>query len=60
MNMFIHELKAYRKSTIIWSLSLMVIVVLFMSMFPSFSRDIVDFKKLLEGFPELDKKSTWA
>jgi ABC-2 type transport system permease protein len=51
MNMFLHELKAYRKSTIIWTLSLVALAVLFLSMFPSFSKDAEEFKKLLEGFP---------
>lgn len=51
MNMFLHELKAYRKSTVIWTLSLVALVLLFMSMFPSFSKDAEEFKKLMEGFP---------
>jgi ABC-2 type transport system permease protein len=51
MNIFLHELKAYRKSTMIWTLSLVALVVLFLSMFPSFSKDAEEFKKLLEGFP---------
>ncbi|HAQ06474.1 MAG TPA: ABC transporter permease, partial [Bacillus bacterium] len=51
MNMFLHELKAYRKSTMIWTISLVALVVLFMSMFPSFSKDADEFKKLMEGFP---------
>jgi ABC-2 type transport system permease protein len=52
MNIFLHELRAYRKSTIIWSLSLMIIVVLFMSFYPSFSEDAEGFKKIMEGYPE--------
>ncbi|MBT2679955.1 ABC transporter permease subunit [Bacillus sp. ISL-35] len=51
MNMFLHELKAYRKSTVIWTLSLVALVVLFLSMFPSFSKDAEEFKSLLKGFP---------
>jgi ABC-2 type transport system permease protein len=51
MNMFLHEVKAYRKSTWVWTLSLAALVVLFLSMFPSFSKDAEEFKKLLEGFP---------
>ncbi|RSD25937.1 ABC transporter permease subunit [Mesobacillus subterraneus] len=51
MNMFLHELKAYRKSTLIWTVSLVAMVVLFLSMFPSFSKDAEEFKTLLEGFP---------
>jgi ABC-2 type transport system permease protein len=52
MNIFIHEWKAYRKSTVIWSLSLILIVVLFMSFYPSFSKDAADFTKIMEGYPE--------
>jgi len=52
MNIFFHELKAYRKSTIIWSVSLVMIIVLFMSFYPSFARDADEFKKIMEGYPE--------
>ena len=57
MNIFVHELKAYRKSTLVWAFSLIAIVALFMSMFPSISKEIVEFKKLLEGFPEPVRKA---
>ncbi|MBO9129398.1 ABC transporter permease subunit [Bacillus sp. 165] len=52
MNIFFHELKAYRKSTMIWTLSLIGIVLLFMSLFPSIAKDIDEFQKVMEGFPE--------
>jgi len=52
MNMFLHELKAYRKSTITWTFTLVVLVILFLSMFPAISREAEEFKRLLEGFPE--------
>ncbi|WML41740.1 ABC transporter permease subunit [Neobacillus sp. OS1-2] len=52
MNIFLHELRAYRKSTIIWSLSLVLIVVLFMSFYPSFAKDAGEFEKIMEGYPE--------
>ncbi|WP_163103444.1 ABC transporter permease subunit [Peribacillus alkalitolerans] len=52
MNIFMHELKAYRKSTIIWSLSLIAIIVIFMSMYSSFAKDADDFIKILESYPE--------
>ena len=57
MNIFFHELKAYRKSTIIWTVSLVIVVILFMSMFPSFAKDAEEFKKLLEGYPEAVRKA---
>lgn len=52
MNIFIHEMKSNWKSTMIWTISLMGIVVLFMSFFPTISKDIDQFVTLLEGFPE--------
>jgi beta-exotoxin I transport system permease protein len=52
MNIFFHELKAYRKSTFIWSVSLVLIIVLFMSFYPAFAKDAEDFKKIMEGYPE--------
>ncbi|MFS0862884.1 ABC transporter permease subunit [Fredinandcohnia sp. 179-A 10B2 NHS] len=51
MNIFIHELKANRKSTAIWTVSLLALMVLFMSMFPTISKEVDEFKKMLEGFP---------
>jgi ABC-2 type transport system permease protein len=57
MNIYFHELRAYRKSTFIWSVSLMVLVLFFMSMFPSISKDAEEFKKLLEGYPLAVRKA---
>lgn len=57
MNMFLHELKAYRKSTIIWTFSLIALIVLFLGLFPSFSKEAEAFKKVMEGFPEPVRKA---
>ncbi|UXH45186.1 ABC transporter permease [Rossellomorea vietnamensis] len=57
MNIFLYELKSYRKSTIIWTLALTSLMILFMSLFPSISKEIDEFKKLLEGFPEGVRKA---
>lgn len=57
MNMFFHELKAYRKSTIIWTLSLVALIFFLLSMFPAFSSDVAVFKKVLEGYPESVRKA---
>lgn len=51
MNILVHELRAYRKSTIVWTISLIAIAALFMSFFPSFTKDTEEFRKLLEGYP---------
>src|SRR4051812_39805540 len=57
MNIFFHELKAYRKSTIIWTFSLIMVALLFLSMFPSFAKDAGEFKKLLAGYPLAMRKA---
>lgn len=51
MNMFLHELKAYRKSTVVWTLSLILVVGFFMSLYPAISADADQFKKILAGYP---------
>lgn len=57
MNMFLHELKAYRKSTIVWACALVAVSILFLSLFPSFSKDVAEFNKILESFPEGVRKA---
>ncbi len=57
MNIFLHELKAYRKSTFIWTASLMAIVVFFLSLFPAIAKDYGEFSKVLEGYPEGVRKA---
>jgi ABC-2 type transport system permease protein len=52
VNLFLRELKAYRKSTIIWVASLSGIVVLYMAMYPAFSQDVQALEKVLQNFPE--------
>lgn len=57
MNMFLHELKTYRKSTLIWTVSVILLVGFFMSLFPAISHDADQFKKLLEGYPSAVRKA---
>ncbi|WP_026573767.1 ABC transporter permease subunit [Bacillus sp. UNC438CL73TsuS30] len=57
MNIFLHELKAYRKSTVIWTLSLAALIVFFLSMFPGLTQDADQFKKLLENYPEAVRRA---
>ncbi|MDR6551740.1 ABC transporter permease subunit [Paenibacillus qinlingensis] len=57
MNIFLHEVKAYRKTTLIWTLSLMLIVIFFLSLFPSISKDISEFSNILQGYPEGIRKA---
>lgn len=51
MNMFLHELKSLRKSTIIWTLSLIAMAALFFSIYPGMSSDAADFKELMSSYP---------
>lgn len=57
MNMFLHELKAYRKSMIIWSISLVLVSLLMMSMFPSIAKDADSFNKILNSYPASIKEA---
>jgi ABC-2 type transport system permease protein len=51
MNMYLHELKAVRKSTIIWAVSMVAIAVLYFSLYTGMVKDVADFKNLLAGYP---------
>lgn len=51
MHVFAHELKTYRTSTIIWSVSLSLLVVMFLSLFPALHSDIKSSVKILENLP---------
>ena len=51
MNMFRYEMKSLRKSMIIWTLSMLALAALYLSIYPSMAKDAADFKKLLEGYP---------
>jgi ABC-2 type transport system permease protein len=51
MNMYLHELRALRKSTGIWACALIALAALFLAIYPSMAGDAADFKKLLGGYP---------
>ena len=55
MNIFLHELKAYRKATFIWTAVVAGLVVMFMSIYPVFSQNAAAMQKMLDGFPEAVK-----
>lgn len=57
MNIFLHELKAVRKSTILWACSLVAVMVLFLSIFPAIAKDVDDFRKVLGSYPEGVRKA---
>ena len=51
MNVFLRELKAYRRSTLIWGASLSAIVIMFMSLYPAFTNDLAAVQKVFAQFP---------
>ncbi|MDF2613314.1 MAG: transporter permease [Clostridia bacterium] len=57
MNIFLYELKAYSKNTIVWTIALIMLVFLLLSLFPSFAKEAVSVQKLLKGYPEAVRKA---
>ena len=51
MNMYLHEIKSLRKSTIVWTCSIIALAAIFLSVYPSMAKDAGDFKELLGGYP---------
>lgn len=53
MNVFLREIRAYRKSTLIWMASLAAMVVVFMvGMYPAFTTDVEAARALISKLPE--------
>lgn len=52
MNILKHELRLYRKTTIIWTAALVFVVSFFSMIFPSFSNSASVFEDILSNFPE--------
>ncbi|ALC92186.1 ABC transporter permease [Bacillus sp. FJAT-18017] len=57
MNMFLHELRVYRKSILIWALSMAGLAALFISMFSSMLGEIDAYKNVLSSMPEAMRKA---
>lgn len=57
MNMFLHELKAYRHPTLVWTGAMIGLVLLMMSIYPSFAKDADAFREVLESMPEAVMKA---
>ena len=51
MNMYLHELKSLRKSTLIWTCALIALAVIYFSVYPGIVNDASDFTKLLSAYP---------
>ncbi|OPZ94232.1 MAG: ABC-2 family transporter protein [Firmicutes bacterium ADurb.Bin419] len=56
MNIFLHELKAYRKSTIIWSLSMYGLAIMYILIFKGLGEDIEAFRVFISNLPDMAKK----
>jgi len=53
MNIYIYEMKAQLKSFIIWTVSLLLTMFVFMGgIYPTFQKSAVDLVKVMEGFPK--------
>ena len=51
MNMYLHELKSLRKTTIIWTCAIIALAVIYFSVYTGIAKDAADFKALLSGYP---------
>jgi len=47
MNIFLHELRAYRRSVIIWACSMAAVAVMYIFIFSGLSSDIEAFKDVI-------------
>ena len=52
MNIFIHEFKSYIRSVLIWSVSILLIILVYLSAFYSIADDLAQVNDLLASFPE--------
>lgn len=52
MNIFKHEFKSYLKSVGIWSVSIFLIILIYLSAFSSISADIQTLNEVMASFPE--------
>ncbi len=51
MNVFWHELRAYRKATIIWAAGIVLLLAASMAKFTTLTSGGIDIEKMLAGFP---------
>ena len=51
MNIYLRELKSYRKATLIWIVSLSALVVAFLLIFPAFTRDVGVSQQIIANLP---------
>ncbi|UWG96443.1 ABC transporter permease [Dehalobacter sp. DCM] len=56
MNIYLHELRAYRKSIIIWACAMTLQAVAYISLFKGLGHDIESFRAFLNNMPDVIKK----
>ncbi|MHB1485825.1 MAG: ABC transporter permease subunit [Saccharofermentanales bacterium] len=56
MNIYIHEMRSYRKSILVWSLSLAALSGLYIVLYTAVYTDIESFKVVLMSLPEVVRK----
>lgn len=56
MNIFLHELKSYRRSVIIWACSIAALAVMYILIFKGLGKDIAEFQSLMNNLPDMVKK----
>jgi len=52
LNMYLHELKQYRRITMIWIVSLVTVAALYMALYPSMASQMEAMKKILANYPK--------
>jgi ABC-2 type transport system permease protein len=52
VNVFLREVRAYRRSTIIWAASLSAGMIVFMTLWPAFANDLAAVQKVFAQFPD--------
>ncbi|MEL7655528.1 MAG: ABC transporter permease subunit [Bacillota bacterium] len=55
MNIYLHELKSYRKTIMIWACSMAALAIMYTFIFKSLGKDIDDFKAFLNNMPDIMK-----
>jgi ABC-2 type transport system permease protein len=51
-NIYRHEFKMYSRSVIVWSVAILALILLFVSLFSSFAADAVLLNEMMANFPE--------
>ncbi len=52
MNIYLHELRSYRKSVIIWTAALSLVAVFYLSLYPAFHADTAIVGAMFENLPQ--------